>query len=41
MNRPTRRRNFWTPRAAALAVVVCLLAPGLFAQTPVKPPKNK
>ena len=41
MNRPTRRRNFWTPRAAALAVVACLLAPGLFAQTPVKPPKNK
>ena len=41
MNRPPRHRSFWTPRAAALAVIVSLLAPGLFAQTPVKPPKNK
>ena len=41
MNRPTRQSSFWRPRASALAVIVGLLATGLFAQTPVKPPKNK
>jgi predicted Zn-dependent protease len=41
MNRPTRQSRVWTPRAAALAVIVCLLAAGLSAQTPIKLPKNR
>ena len=41
MSRAPRPGLSWTSRAAALAVAACLLAPGLLAQTPVKPPKNR
>jgi beta-barrel assembly-enhancing protease len=41
MSRASRPGIVWTARAATLAAAVFLLTPGLCAQTPVKPPKNR